>query len=63
MNAITIQHLKTYAGNFDSLVVVNDLGDVSKADIERLAKVANDMVFGLDDKRAIRDKIDHRLRA
>ena len=63
LTAITLQHLKTYAGNFDSLVVVNDLGDVSKADIERLAKVANDMVFGLDDKRAIRDKIDHRLRA
>jgi hypothetical protein len=63
LTTITLQHLKAHAGSFDSLVVVNDLGDISKPDIERLAKVANDMVFGLDDTAAIREKIDHRLRA
>ncbi|WP_377154751.1 DUF1828 domain-containing protein [Roseateles sp. UC29_93] len=63
LTTITLQHLKAHAGSFDSLVVVNDLGDITKPDIERLAKVANDMVFGLDDTCAIREKIDHRLRA
>ena len=63
LTTITLQHLKAHAGVFDSLVVVNDLGDISRPDIERLAKVANDMVFGLEDRHTIRDKIDHRLRA
>lgn len=63
LTTITLQHLKAHASSFDSLVVVNDLGDISKPDIERLSKVANDMVFGLDDTAAIREKIDHRLRA
>lgn len=63
LTTLTLQHLKAHAGSFDSLVVVSDLGDISKPDIERLSKVANDMVFGLEDTDALRDKIDHRLRA
>ncbi|MCD5972177.1 DUF1828 domain-containing protein [Pseudomonas quasicaspiana] len=60
---IILQHLQKAGHSFDSMVICSNIEEIPKPDKRRLLNAANDVVATIQDTDAIRQKIEHRLRA
>lgn len=60
LTTITLLKLKAAGEKFDSMVVLNDIADLPRADESRLLEAANDVVPNITNIEAIREKIQHR---
>lgn len=58
---ITLQHLRSYNDDFESMIALASIEAIPQADIKRLMFAANDMIPSLDDAGEFRRKIAHRL--
>lgn len=61
--ALKLMHLNALRQSFDSLVVVQDLAGLPRADQTRLINAANDMVIGLEESGPLARKLRMRLPA
>lgn len=60
LTTITLLKLKAAGTRFDSMIVCNDIAELSRGDESRLLAAANDVVPNISNVVAIREKIQHR---
>jgi len=57
LTTICLQHYLRHKANFESLLVFQDLGAVSKRDLARIANAGGDVLSGLEDAEDLRRKV------
>lgn len=61
LTTIILHYLQQQNVSFDSMAVCSNIDDLPKPDRNRLMNAANDIVANIEDKAAIKKKIEHRL--